>query len=145
MTKTGKRFDGLATAKFGVEMGNIVAAEFTEVSGLEVELEILEYQEGGNNLFSHKLPGRVKFPNVTLKSGVTESNELWEWFVKGTYGKIERQNISIVLYDQTNTEVRRWNLANAYPIKWTGPSFKASENTISIETLEFAHEGIVPQ
>ncbi len=145
MTKTGKRTDGLATAKFGVEIGAIVMAEFTEVSGLEVQLEILEYQEGGNNLFTHKLPGRVKFPNVTLKSGVTATNELWEWFEKGTYGKIERKNMSIILYDQTNAEVRRWNLINAYPIKWTGPSFKAAENAVSIEALEFVHEGIVPQ
>ncbi|MFO8101352.1 MAG: phage tail protein [Dehalococcoidia bacterium] len=145
MTKTGKRFDGLATAKFGVEIGSIVTAEFTEASGLEMELDIYEYEEGGNNLFTHKLPGRMKFPNVVLKSGVTDNNDLWEWFVKGASGRIEPQNISIILYDQTNTEVRRWNLTEAYPIKWTGPSFKAGENAIAVEKIEFAHKGVVPQ
>jgi phage tail-like protein len=142
MQVLGKRTDPLASAKFGIEIKGIQTAEFDEASGLEAEVEILEYQEGGNNQFTHKLPGRVKFPSVTLKRGVTVSNELWDWFVMGTYGKIERRNMSIVLYDQKGTTVRRWNLTNAYPKKWAGPSFKASDNSISIETLEFVHEGM---
>jgi len=145
MPQTGNRTDPLANAKFSVEIDMIQEATFTEASGLEAELDIFEYQEGGNNLFTHKLPGRVKYPNVTLKRGVTTSNDLWMWFEMGTFGKINRRNISIVLYDQDGSEVRRWNLINAYPIKWTGPSFDASAKAVSIETVVFAHEGMMPQ
>ena len=145
MPNLGNRTDPLANAKFCVEIGMIQEATFTEASGLEAELEIFEYQEGGNNLYTHKLPGRVKYPNVTLKRGVTTSNELWMWFQTGTFGKVDRRNISIVLYDQDGSEVRRWNLFNAYPIKWTGPSFNAGAKDVSIETVVFAHEGMFPQ
>ncbi|MBM3132860.1 MAG: phage tail protein [Chloroflexi bacterium] len=141
----GERIDPLATRKFCIEIDSIAEAAFTEAAGLEAEVEVFEYQEGGNNFFTHKLPGRLKFPNVTLKRGVTTSNELWDWFEKTSYGKTERRNISIVLYDQAGEEVRRWNLTNAYPMKWTGPSFRASDNSISIESIEFAHEGMSPQ
>ena len=142
MVTIGKRVDPLASAKFCVEIQDIQTAQFDEASGLEAEVEILEYQEGGNNQVTLKLPGRVKFPNVVLKRGVTDSNELWEWIDKAAYGRIERKNMSVVLYDQKGGEVRRWNLTNAYPRKWSGPAFKAGDNSISIETLEFVHEGM---
>ncbi|MDY6911256.1 MAG: phage tail protein [Chloroflexota bacterium] len=144
MPATGQRIDAFPTAKFGIEIGSIMAAEFTEVTGLEAEVEIFEYQEGGNNLFTHKLPGRVKFPNITLKRGVTDSRDLWDWFQSGIYGQIQRKNMSIMLFDQSGEEAKRWNFVNAYPIKWTGPSFKASDNSISIETLVIVHEGMSP-
>ena len=73
-TTTGKRVDPLTTRKFFVEIGNIVRAEFSEVSGLNAEVEVLSYEEGGKNGFVHKLPGRVKFPNVTLKRGTTRAS-----------------------------------------------------------------------
>jgi phage tail-like protein len=145
MAVTAKRYDPLFGAKFCIEIGNIQYAGFTEAAGLEAEIEIFEYQEGGNNLYTHKLPGRVKYPKVTLKRGVTDSNDLWEWFESVTYRRIERKNMSIVLYDQEGSEVRRWNLTNAYPTKWSGSTLKANENAVSIETLEFAHEGISPE
>ena len=73
-------------------------------------------------------------------------NKGWEWFEKRMSGKMETKNMSIILYDQIlEKEVKRWNLIEAYPIKWTGPSFKASENAIAIETLVIAHKGIVPK
>jgi len=157
MTKTGKRVDALPSARFGVVVENVMLAEFVEASGLEAEVETFEYQEGGNNMFTYKLPGRIKFPNVILKRGMTESNDLWEWFQNVMYQKpstgggkdrkklsIERKNLSIVLYDQEFKECRRWNLINAYPVKWTGPSFKADSNAVSIETLVLAHEGMLP-
>ena len=145
MPNAGKRVEAFPSAKFGVSIENVVTAEFTEASGLEAQIEILEYQEGGNNLFVHKLPGRVKFPNVTLKRGMTASNDLWDWFQQVMNRQIQRQNISIVLYGQDGSEVRRWDLEKAYPIKWSGPPFKASDNLVSIESIEFAHEGMTIQ
>ena len=141
-TTTGKRVDPLTTRKFFVEIGNIVRAEFSEVSGLNAEVEVLSYEEGGKNGFVHKLPGRVKFPNVTLKRGTTDSLELWDWFVQAVNGKIERRDVGILLYNQEGQAEREWTLERAYPVKWTGPDFKAGDNAIAIETLELAHEGL---
>ncbi|MFC1944166.1 phage tail protein [Chloroflexota bacterium] len=139
------RTEAYRSAKFGVSIENVVTAEFTEASGLEAQIEIFEYQEGGNNMFVHKLPGRVKYPNVTLKRGIIASNDLWDWFQQVMNRKIKRQNISIVLYGQNGLEVRRWDLDNAYPIKWTGPPFKADGNVVAIESIEFVHEGMTVQ
>lgn len=145
MGSLGKRTDPYWNAKYWVEYAGIQEAGFTEVSGLEAEIEVFEYQEGGNNLFTHKLAGRVKYPNVILKRGITTSDDLYIWFSVGAMGKVDRRNISIVLYDQDGSEVRRWNLTMAYPVKWTGPSFQSSSSSIAIESLELAHSGIVPQ
>ena len=154
-TRTAERFDAYPSSKFGVigvEINGVVVAEFTEVSGLEAEVEVFEYIEGGNNLFTYKLPGRVKFPNVSLKHGITDSTDLWDWFEMIVYRKgeenrepVERKNITIVQYDESVKERRRWNLTNAYPVKWTGPSFKADDNTVAIEAIELAHQGLSMQ
>src|SRR5690349_4702920 len=73
------------------------AAVFTEVSGLEVEIEVMNYEEGGRNDIVHRLPGRRKVSDITLKSGITTSNELWKWFNKVLQGEFERHHVSIVL------------------------------------------------
>ena len=142
MAQTGERVDPLTTRKFYVEISNIAEAGFSEASGLDAQVEVMEYQEGGCNTFTHKLPGRITFSNVTLKRGMTESLELWKWFEDVINGKIERKNVGISLYDEAQSAQRRWTLQRAYPVKWVGPAFKASDNTIAIETLELAHEGL---
>ena len=154
----GQRLDSYPSSKFGVvgvEINGVVVAEFTEVSGLEAEVEVFEYIEGGNNLFTYKLPGRVKYPNVTLRHGITDTTDLWDWFYmvmnrtvektktpKEPIDPIERKNITLIQYDGSGTKKREWNLVNAYPVKWTGPSFKADENAITIEAIELVHQGL---
>ena len=142
MPETAKRVDPYITCYFSVEIEGIQEAFFRECSGLESEIEVLPYEEGGVNDHPHKLPGRAKFPNVILKRGVTDSKDLWEWFSSGIKGKIERKTVHIILCDAKSEEVRRWTFEGAYPIKWTGPSLNANENAVAIETLELAHEGM---
>jgi phage tail-like protein len=142
MPETAKRVDPFISCKFHVQIDNIEQASFTECSGLQVETEVYEYQEGGFNEYVHKLPGRSKVSNVTLKRGVTDSNELWEWYQNIVRGDIKRKNVSVVLYDQAGSEVMRWTFVGAYPVKWVGPTFKSDDNTVAIETLELAHQGI---
>lgn len=137
--------DPIIISRYVVELGAESVGYFTEVSGLEAQIEVFEYQEGGENSFTHKLPVRTKFSNVTLKRGVLGTdNRLWDWFKSATQGKIERQNISIVLYSQDYQEIRRWNLTDAYPVKWTLPQFRAGDNAVAIEALELAHTGFSP-
>jgi phage tail-like protein len=142
MPNTAQRIDPFPAFKFCVEIGGITQAVFSECSGLEAEVEVFEYEEGGLNSYVHKLPGRVKYSDLTLKRGMATSDELWEWYKKALGGKIERKNISVILYNTSGEEYRRWNFREAYPVKWTGPDFKADDNTVAIETLVLSHRGM---
>ena len=106
------------------------------------EVEVFEYEEGGLNDYVHKLPGRVKYSDLTLKRGMATSDELWEWYARALGGEIERKNVSVTLYDVAGEEYRRWNFEEAYPTKWTAPDFRAGENAVAIETLVLAHRGL---
>ncbi|HEX8146409.1 MAG TPA: phage tail protein [Pyrinomonadaceae bacterium] len=140
--------DPFGSFRFKLELGDVEVAGFAECTGLNIETKVLEYKEGGNNATTLKFPEPSTFGNVTLKRGVTNSNELIEWqldVVSGTFGKNSRANnpgIAIVLMNEKGEDVRRWNLIRAFPVKWVGPDLKASASEVAIETLELAHEGI---
>ena len=140
--QTGKRVDPLATLRFHVEIEGIEEAAFNECSGLQAETEVFPYEEGGLNDTVHQLPVRTKFSNVTLKRGITNSNELWDWYYDVITGTVERKNMSIILYSCDYNEVIRWNLTSVFPVKWVAPNFVSSDNSVAVETLELVHEGI---
>jgi phage tail-like protein len=134
-----------AACRFYVEVGEksaAVQAVFTEVSGLQVEMQVTEYEEGGTNSFVHRLPGRMKVGNITLKHGMTVSNAFLKWCMKTNIGSLQRKNVTVVMYDSVGQPVVRWHFNNAYPVKWTGPQFTADSTAIAIETVEFTHEGL---
>ena len=133
----------LQSGRFLVEIGSEVVANFQECTGLTMEVEIQEYVEGGNNEFIHKLPGRVKYTNITLKRGVTDNTQFANWRPKIEGGKItvERKNISIILFSHSGETVKTWEVTEAFPVKWTGPEMRASSMDVAIESLELAHEG----
>lgn len=128
--------------RFYIEIDNKKEAVFTEVSGLSVEVSIEDYPEGGNNEYIHKIIGRAKIGNVTLKQGMTKSQDFLKWVMDVSQGKIERKNISVVMYDLEGNVVQRWNFLEAAPIKWTGSQYQASGNTSAVETFEFVHRGM---
>ena len=137
----------LTACRFSVDDQGIVIAVFKECSGLSGEIEVETYQEGGLNEYEHKLPGRAKYGNVTLKSGVASSVEMWSWFHRAATGDIERREISIVMYQQNRFgqfkgEAMRWTLSGAYPVRWEGPSFSAEDNSVAVQSIELAHNGI---
>ncbi|HKW21023.1 MAG TPA: phage tail protein, partial [Ktedonobacterales bacterium] len=90
-----------------------------------------------------KVPGRMKWNNITLKRGITDAMDMWQWRKMVEQGKIDdaRKNGSIIMYSQDGTEVARWNFINAWPSKLTGPSANAGNNEVAIEELEITHEG----
>lgn len=128
--------------RFYVEIGSDRQAVFTEVSGLQVEMEVMSYEEGGNNGFVHRLPGRAKVGNLTLKRGMTTSNDFFSWCAEIARGAIKRRTLSVVMYDVKGQEMLRWTFFNAYPVKWTGPQFTADGSATAIEALELAHDGL---
>jgi phage tail-like protein len=128
--------------RFYVEIEGHPQAVFTEVGGLQVEMQVMEYQEGGNNGFIHRLPGPTKIGNLVLKRGLTTSNEFFKWCMEVITRNVSRRHVSVLLYDTQGQEVVRWNFHNAYPVKWVGPQFTATSQATAIETLELAHDGL---
>jgi phage tail-like protein len=143
MPETGKRDDPYSAFNFLVEIDGITVAGFSECSGLSTETDPIEYRNGNENITVRKLPGLVKYSNITLKRGFTQAKELWEWRKKVLDGKTERKSGSVVLLDEGRNEALRCNFVEAWPRKWEGPTFNAKNNEVAIETLEIVHEGLV--
>jgi phage tail-like protein len=137
---TGNRVDPYRGFNFLVEIDGITRAGFQECSGLDSSTDLVEYREGADPNHKRKLTGLNTFSNITLKRGITDSDELWQWRQSAVNGVPERKNGSIILLDATGNEKVRWNFHNAWPTKWTGPTFNATDNNIAVETLELAHE-----
>jgi|SRR5687768_13693283 phage tail-like protein len=138
--------DPYASFNFLIEIDGITRAGFSECTGLNAEANVIEYREGNESLTPRKLPGLLKFGNVTLKRGVTQDRELFDLFKTVMDGDIDRkQTMSVVLLDEQRNEVVRWNLLNAWPSKYVMPDLKATGNEIAIETVELCHEGVERQ
>jgi phage tail-like protein len=138
--------DPYAGFNFLLEIDSVQVAGFSECSGLQMEIKTFDYKEGGRNNSTLKFPEHASYGNVTLKRGVTVSNELVGWQIDAAEGRFQRteegENFAIVFMDELGTPVKRWNLVRAFPVKWAGPDLKATGGEIAIESLEIAHEGI---
>lgn len=130
--------------RFLVEIGNVIVANVSEVSGLQIEIETETFREGGVNDFVHIFPKGVKYQPLTLKRGITDLNDLWNWYKDTRTGKITRKDVAVVLMDESTKDDKwRWTFQGAYPIKWIGPEFKANSSTIAFESIELVHQGII--
>ncbi len=129
---------------FLVDIGSQTKLPFQEVSGLDSETQVIEYRAGNNKVFSTiKMPGIVKFGNVTLKKGVfVKDNKFWEWYNKIKMNTVERVPVTIQLLDEGGNATMTWTLANAWPTKITGTDLKSDGNEVAVETIEIAHEGL---
>jgi phage tail-like protein len=134
------RHDPYKAFNFRVEIEGLTAA-FSEVSGLESEVEVVEYREGGEPAL-RKLPGRRRYGNIVLKRGVTQDAQLWNWHKEVLDGNVQRRNGSVILLDDQGNDRVRWNFHDSWPCKYVGPTLNAHSNEVAIETLELAHEGI---
>jgi phage tail-like protein len=128
--------------RFRVEIQGIQQMGFTECSSIGSHVEVVEYREGGDVASVRKLPGKVSFPDITLKWGMTNSQEIYEWHRDVANGNIKRANGSVVQLDDTGKEQLRWDFFNAWPSKWDGPAYSAKGNDVSIETLTLTCERI---
>lgn len=117
---------------------------FTEVTGLNLETEVIEYRDGSSMEYSKiKMPGLRKYGNITLKRGVFASdNEFYAWFNTVNLNQIERRGVTISLLNENHEPVVTWKIKNAFPVKIQSPDLKSDANEVAIETLEIAHEGL---
>lgn len=137
--------DPLVSSWFGVEFQGQVVGAFRECTGLGSENEVVEYKASGQKgeFVIKKVPGRLKWNNITLKRGITDAMDMWQWRKLVEQGKISdaRKNGTITMYNQQGDAVAKWNFTNAWPSKLSGPSANAGNNEVAIEELELTHEG----
>lgn len=143
MAATGARRDPYAGYQFRVEVEGLQAGGFSDVSGLEARIDVLSYREGGENQFEHKLAGPASYPaNLTLRHGLADSEVLWDWLVQVSLGVVVRRNITVSLLATSGDPVMLWDCREAFPVRWSGPTFSASGSAVALETVELAHHGI---
>ncbi len=129
---------------FTIETASLSGAAFQEVSGLDVEAQVIEYRHGNSPEFSTiKMPGIKKYGNVTLKKGIFKGdNKFWTWFNTVKMNTAQREDVTIKLLDEQAKPTMVWSLKNAWPTKITGTDMKSDGNEVAVETLEIAHEGL---
>jgi phage tail-like protein len=142
----GARQDPYMAFNFLVEIHGLVVGGFREVKGLESHVEVKEYAEGGLNGHIHKIPGETRYPSLVLSRGMTDVDTMWSWYDSVSRGVITRRNATLMLLDAKRMPVMWWDIRDALPVKWTGPSFDATRSSeVAIESIELVHRGITKQ
>lgn len=136
---------------FVLEIDGVDIGTFTEISGLGVQMEVEEVKEGGNNEAVIKLPGRLTWPNIILKRGVTDNDSLFQWILscsgeglEGNGNKVTRRQGKVRLEGPKHEVVRTWSFDGAMPVRWAGPQLSAGGNSLATEELEVSHSGFRP-
>jgi phage tail-like protein len=142
---TGQRIDPYRNFKFRVEIDGIQTAAFSEATTPDSTTDSVDYREGTDAPVQRKLSGLVKYGNITLKKGLTDSMELYEWRkqVEQSGASKARKNMSLILIDEEGNDKARWDIVEAWPTKYDASDFSAKGNEVIIETLEIVHEGVM--
>jgi phage tail-like protein len=138
----GLRVDPYQSSNFILEIEGLLVGGFTECTGLQIEIEGYEYQEGGQNDFVHRFAGASRHPPLVLKHGLSPIDGLWGWHQDVAAGQIQRRNGTIYLLNQSQSPVVWWHFREAIPLKWTGPDLRADSAAVAFERIELAHRGI---
>lgn len=133
--KTGSQGDYFPTQNFKLEIDGVTAGSFKEISGIESETEIIEIKDG-DDMTTHKRPGRTKYSNIILKRGFINDPAFWDWYKKVVSGTTERKSGSVIVLDRAGQEVNRYNFSEAWPCKWKGPALDTKGDTRMVEELE---------
>jgi phage tail-like protein len=135
--------DYVTANRFYVEIGGQIEACFSECSGLGVQIDKEVYFEGGVNDQQRVFLKQTKFTDVTLKRGITGDTIFWQW-LRQTLDKAskKRLGVDIILFNQAGEEMQRWSLIGAVPVGWKAPSLQANGNSLAIEELTLAYEGL---
>ena len=128
--------------RYRVEIDGLDAGGFSEVTGFDASIDVMEYREGDMVQTPYKIPGLKKYGNITLKKGLTDSLVMYEWLITGVDGPVDRKTITITSLDESEQPVASWQVINAWPVKYTAPDFNATSSEVAIETIEIAHEGM---
>jgi phage tail-like protein len=146
-SKSGSDGPGAGTVAISTS-GLRSIAGFSEVSGLEMTMEIENHMAGGINDRVLHFPGRVRWSNLILKRGVVarrdplDTSDLWTWFQTYLDGRGSRRDGVIMLLNEQRLTAVAWGFRRGLPVKWTGPTLNATQSAVAIESIEIAHEGL---
>jgi len=140
-----ERKDPYRNCRFLLEIDSITQAGFSEATIPDSTQDPIEYREGNEIPTSRKIPGLIKYGNLTLKWGITDSLDLYNWRKLVEQGKMSeaRRNMAVVLMNEEGNPASRWEFSAAWPSKYDAPDLNAKGTDIAIETLEIVHEGMV--
>jgi len=141
-TLSRKGHDPYMSYNFAVEIGGVVIGGFSEVSGLSSEIDLETYEEGGLNGYVHKFPKHTTYPNLVLSRGIINIDLFYIWYQATSQGLIQQLNGTILLLNNQQSPVMWWTFKKAYPVKWEGPQFNASNEEVAVEKIELVHQGI---
>lgn len=135
--------DYLPAHNFKLEIDGIISGGFKEITGLESEIEIVEYRDGTDPI-AHKRPGKAKYKNIVLKLDAADpaTKVVTDWYNAVARGKDIRKQISIVVFNSDNQEVARYNLFEAWPCRWKAPELNSNSDTFIVEEIEFVVERV---
>lgn len=138
------RNDPLRNFRFRLEIDQITQGYFSEVNIGDTTTEAIDYREGTEPTHVRKLPGLTKYGNITLKWGVTDSMELYEWHKKIVAGGIgdQRKTVKIVVIDEAGADKASFLVSEAWPTKYDPSDLNGKGNEVFIELLELVNEGI---
>jgi phage tail-like protein len=136
------RNDPLRNFRFRLEIGGINEAHFSECTGFDITTDAIDYREGDEPTHVRKLPGLTKYGNVTLKRGITDSMDIYNWHKDIVAGKIRRETVAIVVIDEKGDDKARFQITDAWPSKYDPMDLNAKGNDVAIETLELVNEGV---
>jgi phage tail-like protein len=140
VTSNGRK-ELVAANVFGVKIPGIEIGYFRMCRGLSIEVDVLEYAEGGNNEFVHHLPGRLRYPNLELERGMTIEDNLLKWFWQ-TRTKADVKEVTIDIFNKYGQVHRSFTFDSAYPIRWSGPDLATGAADAATESLTIAHAGL---
>ena len=134
--------DPFRAYNFELSINGVTQGHFVSCSGLGVSIETIDYREaGGDPLAIHRIPGRVRYGDVTLQYGLTTSREIWDWFWTGVQGTVDRRSATIrLLGSDGTTEATKWELINAWVAEWRGAPLNAMDSRLAIERVTLVFE-----
>jgi phage tail-like protein len=138
----GLRIDPYQSCNFVIEIEGLLVGGFTDCTGLQIEVEMHEYREGGQNDFIHRFAGATKHPPLVLKHGLSPLDGLWGWHQDVVSGNIQRRNGTIYLLNSQQVPVLWWHFREALPLKWSGPELDSQKAAVAVESVELAHRGL---
>jgi phage tail-like protein len=142
MPETGARTDPFVAFNFRVSLDGLPPAGFAECSGLQLETEVQEYVEGGQNDRVHKFVTRTKQVPLVLKRGIVD-RVLWDWFFDVAQGRASFRDGTVRIHDASGGRaVAEWQFRGAFPSKWSGSDLNAGQSAVAMETLELTHKGL---
>jgi phage tail-like protein len=129
--------------RFSVKIDGKEFGNWQRCDGLAVEYDVIEYKEGGENAYVHRLPGRANYPNIKLTRPVDASSSSVSAWVASLQVRMVPSVVQIAVHDPAGEQVAMWVLSGAYPVRWTGPQLDVNGNQWATETLEIAHNGFL--